>query len=50
MIEDLLEKLHQGKRKQLKGAKICASIRWELEHEKCSRTFYKIFGRQNIQH
>ena len=26
MIENLQEKLHQGKCKQLKGAKICASI------------------------
>ena len=49
MIENLQEKLHQGKRKQSKGAKICASIRWELECEKCSKTFCKIFGRQNIQ-
>ena len=30
MIENLQEKLRQGKRKQSKGAKICASIRWEL--------------------
>ena len=31
MIENLQEKLQQGKRKQSKGAKICASIRWELD-------------------
>ena len=49
MIENLQEKLHQGKRKQSKGAKICTSIRWELECEKFSKTFCKIFGRQNIQ-
>ena len=49
MIENLQEKLHQRKHKQSKGAKICASIRWELECEKCSKTFCKIFGRQNIQ-
>ena len=30
MIENLQEKLHQGKHKQSKEAKICASIRWEL--------------------
>ena len=49
MIENLQEKLHQGECKQLKGAKDFASIRWELECEKCSKTFYKIFGRQNMQ-
>ena len=49
MIENLQEKLHHGNRKKSKGAKICVSIRWELGCEKCSKTFYKIFGRQNIQ-
>ena len=49
MIENLQAKLHQGKRKQSKGAKICASIWWELECEKCSKTFCKIFGRQNVE-
>ena len=51
MIENFQEKkfLHQGKRKQSKGAKICAHIRWELQCEKCSKTFCKIFGNQNIQ-
>ena len=49
MIENLQEKLIQGKHKLSKGAKICASIRWELECEKCSKTFCKIFGRQNMQ-
>ena len=36
MIENLQKKLHQGKYKQSNGAKICASIRWELECEKLS--------------
>ena len=49
MIENLQAKLHQGKRKQSKGAKICASIWWELGCEKCSKTFCKIFGRQNVE-
>ena len=49
MIENLQEKLYQGKRKQSKSAKICASIRWELEYEKCSKTFCKIFAGQNMQ-
>ena len=33
MIENLQEKLHQGKREQSKGAKICASIWWELSEK-----------------
>ena len=49
MIENLQETLHQGKHKQSKGAKIFASIRWELEYEKCSKTFCKIFSKQNMQ-
>ena len=49
MIENLQEKLHQGEIRQSKGAKICASIRWEFQYEKCSKTFWKIFGRQNMQ-
>ena len=49
VIENMQEKLHQGKHKQSKDAKICASIRWELEYEKCSKTFCKIFARQNMQ-
>ena len=49
MTEKLQEKLHKGECKQLKGTKIYASSSWELECEKCSKTFYKIFGRQNMQ-
>ena len=49
MIENLHKKLHQGKYKHSKGAKIYTSIWWELEWEKCSKTFCKIFRRQNIQ-
>ena len=49
MIENLQEKLHQGECEQSKHAKICASIRWELEYEKRSKSFCKIFGIQNMQ-
>ena len=35
--------------KQSKGAKIYASIRRELESEKCSKTFCQIFAKQNMQ-
>ena len=38
IIENSQEKLYQGKHKQSKGAKVCASIRWELEYEKYSKT------------
>ena len=46
---NLPEKLHQGEFKQSKGAKICATTRWEIECEKSSKCFCKIFGRQNMQ-
>ena len=49
MTESLQEKLHHGEYKQSKGAKICASIRRELECEKFSKIFSKIFARQNMQ-
>ena len=49
MIENLQEKLHQRKSKQSKGSKICASVWWEIQCEKYSKTFCKIFGRKNIQ-
>ena len=35
--------------KQSKGAKIYASIRRELESEKCSKNFCQIFEKQNMQ-
>ena len=49
MTENFQDKLHQEECKQLKGAKSYASIRRELECEKCSKTFCKIFARQNMQ-
>ena len=49
MTEHFQDKLHQEECKQSKGAKICASIRSEPECEKCSKTFYQIFARQNMQ-
>ena len=41
MIENLQKKLHQGKRKLPKGAKICASNRYKLDCEKCRKIFAK---------
>ena len=49
MTENFQNKLHQEKCKQLKGAKIFANIRKELECEKCSETFCQIFARKNMQ-
>ena len=49
MTENFQDKVHQEDCKQSKGTKICASIRRELECEKCSKTFCQIFARQNMQ-
>ena len=42
MTENLQDKLPQEECKQSKGAKICATIRRELECEKCSQNFSPI--------
>ena len=42
MTENLQD--HQEECKQSKGAEICASIRRDLECEKCFKTFSKIFA------
>ena len=49
LIKKLPEKLHPGECKQSKSGKICATTRWEIECEKSSKCFCKIFGRQNMQ-
>ena len=49
IIENLQEKLHQGESKQSETAKICVSIRWKSDGEKCSKTLCKIFERKNKQ-
>ena len=46
MTGNLQEILHQVESKRQKN---CASIRGEREGEKCSKTFYKIIERQNMQ-
>ena len=45
MTENSEDKLHQKECKQWKGA----SIRRELDCEKCFKTFWQIFARQNMQ-
>ena len=49
MIENLQDELYQLENKQAKGTKLRANIRWELEGEKCSKTFFKVLKRQNMQ-
>ena len=35
------KEVHQGEHKESKVAKVCASIRWDLECEKYSKSFCK---------
>ena len=49
MTENFQDRLHREECKQSKGPKRYASIKRELECEKCSKTFCKIFARQNMQ-
>ena len=48
-IENLKNKLYQLENKQAKGGKLCTNIRWDLEGRKCSKTFFKVLERQNMQ-
>ena len=48
MINAFQDELYLLESKQTKGAKICANIRWDLEGEKCSKTFFKVLERQNM--
>ena len=41
--ENLQDELYQLENKQAKGAKLCPTIRWKLEGEKCSKTFFKVY-------
>ena len=49
MIENLQDEPYQIENKQAKDAKLRANIRWELEGEKCSKTFFKVLERKNLQ-
>ena len=49
MIENLQNELYQLENKQAKGAKLRAKIKWELEGEKCSKIFFKVLERRNMQ-
>ena len=48
-IKNLQDELNQLENKQAKGAKLRATIRWNLEGEKCSETFFKGHERKNMQ-
>ena len=49
MIKNLQDELYTLESKQAKGAKIRANIKWDLEGKKCSKTFFNVLERQNMQ-
>ena len=49
MTENLQDELCQLEKKQAKDSKLRANVRWELEGEKCSKTFFKVLERQDMQ-
>ena len=49
MIENLQAELYQLENQQGKGSKLCGKIRWKLKGKKCSKTFFKVLERQNMQ-
>ena len=49
LINNLQDELYSLESKQARGSKICANITYDLEGEKCSKIFFKILERQNMQ-
>ena len=49
IVKNLQDELYQLDNKQAKGAKLHATIRWKLEGEKCSKTFFRVLERKNMQ-
>ena len=49
IIENLQDELYQLENKQTKGSKLDANMRWELDGEKGSKTFFKVLEKQNLQ-
>ena len=47
--KNLQDELYQLENKQAKGAKLRPTIRWKLEGEKCSKTFFKVLERKNMR-
>ena len=46
MIENLTDKLYQLESENAQGAKLHASIILELEHEKCSKSYFNVLQTQ----
>ena len=49
MINNLQDEHYTLETKQATGAKVHANIRWDLEGEKCSKSFFRVLERQNMQ-
>ena len=49
IIKNLQDELYQLENKQAKGTKLRPTIRWKLEDEKCSKTFFKVLERNNMR-
>ena len=49
IIKNLQDEFYQLENKQAKGAKLRPTIRWKLEGEKCSKTFFKVLERKNMR-
>ena len=49
IITNLQDELYQLENKQAKSAKLRPTIRWKLEGEKCSKTFFKVLERKNTR-
>ena len=49
MINNLQDEHYTLETKQATGAKVHANIRWDLEGEKCSKSFFSVLERQNMQ-
>ena len=49
MTENLSDELYQLENEQAKSAELRGNITLELESKKCSKTFFKVIERQNMQ-
>ena len=49
MINTFQGELYLLETKEAKGARIPANIRWDLDGERCSKIFFKVLERQNMQ-
>ena len=49
MIENIKDEIYELKNKQVKGTKLRANIRWQLDGKKWSKIFFKVLQRQIMQ-